>query len=104
MKLRSDINARTAMVYGGAAFLLMIVGFRSIFATWDVDWIDSDDDQIDFIIDNKPSWIEYESSSGIVTANPHSASHTGVYELNYLLNESNDGCYSISYTHNLVVE
>ena len=33
MKLRSDINARTALVYGGAAFLLVIVGFRSIFAT-----------------------------------------------------------------------
>tara|TARA_S200000501_G_C20688784_1_gene684143 strand:- start:216 stop:620 length:405 start_codon:yes stop_codon:yes gene_type:complete len=39
MKLRSDINARTAMVYGGAAFLLMIVGFRSIFATWDPDHV-----------------------------------------------------------------
>ena len=71
---------------------------------WTVEWYDSDDDQIDFSIDNKPSWIEYESSSGIVTANPHSASHTGTYELVYLLNESNDGCYSISYTHNLVVE
>ena len=33
MKLRSDMNARTAMVYGGAAFLLVIVGFRSIIAT-----------------------------------------------------------------------
>ncbi len=39
MKIRSDINARTAMVYGGAAFLLMIVGFRSIFATWDPDHV-----------------------------------------------------------------
>ena len=37
MKLRSDINARTAMVYGGAAFLLVIVGFRSILATLDPD-------------------------------------------------------------------
>tara|TARA_Y100000817_G_C16819906_1_gene528410 strand:+ start:38 stop:424 length:387 start_codon:yes stop_codon:yes gene_type:complete len=27
------MNARTAMVYGGAAFLLVIVGFRSIIAT-----------------------------------------------------------------------
>ena len=27
------------MVYGGAAFLLMIVGFRSIFATWDPDHV-----------------------------------------------------------------
>ena len=39
MKLRSDINARTALVYGGAAFLLVIVGFRSIFATLDPDHI-----------------------------------------------------------------
>ena len=39
MNIRSDMNARTAMVYGGAAFLLMIVGFRSIFATWDPDHI-----------------------------------------------------------------
>jgi len=37
MKLRSDMNARTAMVYGGAAFLLIIVGFRSIIATLDPD-------------------------------------------------------------------
>ena len=36
-KLRSDINARTALVYGGAAFLLVFVGFRSIFATLDPD-------------------------------------------------------------------
>ena len=35
MKLRSDMNARTAMVYGGAAFLLIIVGFRSVLATLD---------------------------------------------------------------------
>ena len=33
MKLRSDINARTAMVYAGAAFLLVIIGFKSIIAT-----------------------------------------------------------------------
>ena len=33
MKIKSDINAKTAMVYGGAAFLLLIVGFRSIIAT-----------------------------------------------------------------------
>ena len=33
MKLRSDINAMTALVYGGAALLLVIVGFRSILAT-----------------------------------------------------------------------
>lgn len=33
MKFRSDINAMTALVYGGAAFLLVIVGFRSILAT-----------------------------------------------------------------------
>jgi len=33
MKLRSDINAMTALVYGGAAFLLVVVGFRSILAT-----------------------------------------------------------------------
>lgn len=39
MKLRSDINAKTALVYGGAAFLLIIVGFRSIFATLDPDHI-----------------------------------------------------------------
>ena len=39
MNIRSDINARTAMVYGGAAFLLVIVGFRSIFATLDPDHI-----------------------------------------------------------------
>ena len=39
MKLRSDINARTAMVYGGAAFLLVIVGFRSILATLDPDHV-----------------------------------------------------------------
>ena len=38
-KLRSDINARTALVYGGAAFLLVFVGFRSIFATLDPDSI-----------------------------------------------------------------
>ena len=38
MNIRSDINARTAMVYGGAAFI-MIVGFRSIFATWDPDHV-----------------------------------------------------------------
>jgi len=39
MNIRSDINARTAMVYGGAAFLLVIVGFRSIIATLDPDHI-----------------------------------------------------------------
>ena len=39
MKLRSDMNARTAMVYGGAAFLLIIVGFRSIRATMDPDQV-----------------------------------------------------------------
>ena len=39
MNIRSDINARTAMVYGGAAFLLVIVGFRSILATLDPDQI-----------------------------------------------------------------
>ena len=39
MKLRSDMNARTAMVYGGAAFLLMIAGFRSIIATLDPDHV-----------------------------------------------------------------
>ena len=39
MKLRSDMNARTAMVYGGAAFLLIIVGFRSIIATLDPDHV-----------------------------------------------------------------
>ena len=37
MNIRSDMNARTAMVYGGAAFLLIIVGFRSIIATLDPD-------------------------------------------------------------------
>ena len=39
MKLRSDMNASTAMVYGGAAFLLIIVGFRSIIATLDPDHV-----------------------------------------------------------------
>jgi len=39
MNIRSDMNARTAMVYGGAAFLLVIVGFRSIVATIDPDHI-----------------------------------------------------------------
>ena len=39
MNIRSDMNARTAMVYGGAAFLLIIIGFRSIFATLDPDHI-----------------------------------------------------------------
>ena len=39
MNIRSDMNARTAMVYGGAAFLLMIEGFRSIFPTWDPDHV-----------------------------------------------------------------
>ena len=39
MKLRSDMNARTAMVYGGAAFLLIIVGFRSVIATLDPEHI-----------------------------------------------------------------
>ena len=39
MKIRSDMNARTAMVYGGAAFLLVIIGFRSIIATLDPDHI-----------------------------------------------------------------
>jgi len=39
MNIRSDMNARTAMVYGGAAFLLIIVGFRSIIATLDPDHI-----------------------------------------------------------------
>ena len=38
-KLRNDINARTALVYGGAAFLLVIAGFRSIFATLDPEHI-----------------------------------------------------------------
>jgi hypothetical protein len=33
------MNARTAMVYGGAAFLLIIIGFRSIIATLDPDHI-----------------------------------------------------------------
>ena len=72
--------------------------------TWTVEWYDSDDDQIDFFIDNPPDWLSYNPSTGEVTANPHSASHTGTHILEYLLNESNDGCYSISYTHNLVVE
>ena len=39
MNIRSDMNARTAMVYGGAAFLLIIIGFRSIIATLDPDHI-----------------------------------------------------------------
>ena len=39
MNIRSDMNARTAMVYGGAAFLLIIVGFRSIIATLDPDHV-----------------------------------------------------------------
>ena len=39
MKLRSDMNARTAMVYGGAAFLLIIVGFRSVLATLDPEHV-----------------------------------------------------------------
>ena len=39
MKLRSDMNARTAMVYGGAAFLLIIVGFRSVIATLDPEHV-----------------------------------------------------------------
>ena len=39
MNIRSDMNARTAMVYGGAAFLLVIIGFRSIIATLDPDHI-----------------------------------------------------------------
>ena len=39
MKIRSDMNARTAMVYGGAAFLLVVIGFRSIIATLDPDHI-----------------------------------------------------------------
>ena len=39
MNIRSDMNARTAMVYGGAAFLLIIIGFRSILATLDPDHI-----------------------------------------------------------------
>ena len=38
-KAAFDINARTAMVYGGAAFLLVIVGFRSILATLDPDHV-----------------------------------------------------------------
>ena len=33
------MNAKTAMVYGGAAFLLVIIGFRSIIATLDPDHI-----------------------------------------------------------------
>jgi hypothetical protein len=33
------MNARTAMVYGGAAFLLIIVGFRSVIATLDPEHI-----------------------------------------------------------------
>ena len=39
MNIRFDMNAKTAMVYGGAAFLLIIIGFRSIFATLDPDHI-----------------------------------------------------------------
>ena len=39
MNIRSDMNARTAMVYGGAAFLLIIVGFRSVIATLDPEHI-----------------------------------------------------------------
>ncbi len=39
MNIRFDMNAKTAMVYGGAAFLLVIIGFRSIFATLDPDHI-----------------------------------------------------------------
>ncbi len=39
MKIRFDMNAKTAMVYGGAAFLLVIIGFRSIIATLDPDHI-----------------------------------------------------------------
>ena len=39
MNIRFDMNAKTAMVYGGAAFLLIIIGFRSIIATLDPDHI-----------------------------------------------------------------
>ena len=39
MKIRFDMNAKTARVYGGAAFLLVIIGFRSIIATLDPDHI-----------------------------------------------------------------
>ena len=39
MNIRFDMNAKTAMVYGGAAFLLVIIGFRSIIATLDPDHI-----------------------------------------------------------------
>ena len=39
MKIRFDMNAKTAMVYGGAAVLLVIIGFRSIIATLDPDQI-----------------------------------------------------------------
>ena len=39
MNIRFDMNAKTTMVYGGAAFLLVIIGFRSIIATLDPDHI-----------------------------------------------------------------
>ena len=39
MNIRFDMHAKTAMVYGGAAFLLVIIGFRSIIATLDPDHI-----------------------------------------------------------------
>ena len=67
--------------------------------TWTVEWDDLDDDQIDMYIQNKPNFIEYDAATGLVTANP-SIIHDGItYEMQYMLNEGNDGCFSISYNH-----
>jgi len=71
--------------------------------TWTVQWEDVDDDQIKLIIDNPPSWISYDQSTGFVSANTTSV-QAGEYGLLYTIHEDNDGCYSQSFTHTITVE
>ena len=76
---------------------------------WTVEWEDADEDQISLYIDNQPTWLTYNVSTGLVTAEPNS-SHAGQYDLEYFINEVN-GCFSQennfsapSFSHELTVE
>ena len=76
---------------------------------WTVEWEDLDEDQISLYIDNQPTWLDYNVSTGLVTAEPDS-SNVGQYNLVYFIEEVN-GCYTRlnndtapSHPHTLTVE
>jgi len=70
---------------------------------WTVEWVDADEDLIILSIENPPSWLEYDVSTGIITATPDSINN-GSYEFEYTINEDNDGCFSETFPHSLTVE